>query len=488
MITLLVALPIIATLFADRTPENTRCRFNFSADIEKRRNGEFGFDQLTPQLLKKTKSLNNNSSLAPIEDVYTPIEGIGKHKYYVPWISLRKGQTVTLNVEVAIIKGDKLGTIITKGDQNNLFKITFLDKDDNPSENINTSRKLSIYYRPESSDTTTQNTQLQFSVDNHPTGAINIFHPPPKQVFLKWYAVGRDDREIENIRREVNKKSLQRDLKRAFNPALIDINIITPQAQRLTIGLNERNRFYEELRKACLQHIQENELRGKERRYLTLDTLAREITPLFFSRIIKPQNAKRKEKLLEVCKKSNIDQPERRFNQMANLEKINSCFEETTMSPTKVKTPKRKELIKRVHISSMQVAQKKEPKKKIKLFISYLSSYETQGMDTNINPGGAINGQNTAFIFWGTKAEIDKLNSTYGSALTYDSQTIIPHEIMHTLGLDHTFKKTPAPEVVFKKGETDNYMDYQNAVEHTYKWQWEKMRSSQFVLIYEKIK
>ena len=50
------------------------------------------------------------------------------------------------------------------------------------------------------------------------------------------------------------------------------------------------------------------------------------------------------------------------------------------------------------------------------------------------------------------------------------SENII-HEVMHSLGLEHTFET----EHKFKDGRTDNYMDYDNTKKHTYKWQWEKL-------------
>ena len=50
----------------------------------------------------------------------------------------------------------------------------------------------------------------------------------------------------------------------------------------------------------------------------------------------------------------------------------------------------------------------------------------------------------------------------------------IPHEVMHGLGLEHTFeeKEHPNKEHIFRKGSTENYMDYNNTKETTFKWQW----------------
>ena len=61
----------------------------------------------------------------------------------------------------------------------------------------------------------------------------------------------------------------------------------------------------------------------------------------------------------------------------------------------------------------------------------------------------------------------------------------IPHEIMHALGLEHTFeeKDHPNKEHIFRKRRTKNYMDYDNTKETTFKWQWEKMRTSKWIIV-----
>ena len=65
----------------------------------------------------------------------------------------------------------------------------------------------------------------------------------------------------------------------------------------------------------------------------------------------------------------------------------------------------------------------------------------------------------------------------------------IPHEILHALELKHTFD--PKSTYTFKKGATQNYMDYKDpqksislyATEkhYTYEWQWELARASKLI-------
>ena len=61
----------------------------------------------------------------------------------------------------------------------------------------------------------------------------------------------------------------------------------------------------------------------------------------------------------------------------------------------------------------------------------------------------------------------------------------IPHELMHALGLEHTFeeKNHPNKEHIFSKGNTKNYMDYNNTKKTTFKWQWDILRSSKYLKI-----
>ena len=55
----------------------------------------------------------------------------------------------------------------------------------------------------------------------------------------------------------------------------------------------------------------------------------------------------------------------------------------------------------------------------------------------------------------------------------------IPHEIMHCLGLEHTFFEKN--EIKYNKSSTKNFMDYDNSKKITFKWQWDIMRKSSFL-------
>jgi Metallo-peptidase family M12B Reprolysin-like len=49
----------------------------------------------------------------------------------------------------------------------------------------------------------------------------------------------------------------------------------------------------------------------------------------------------------------------------------------------------------------------------------------------------------------------------------------VAHEIMHALGLEHTFVETGIIKThTFEAGKTKNYMDYNNTKVTTFFWQW----------------
>lgn len=45
------------------------------------------------------------------------------------------------------------------------------------------------------------------------------------------------------------------------------------------------------------------------------------------------------------------------------------------------------------------------------------------------------------------------------------------HEVLHSIGLDHTFEKN-SDDFIYKGEQTDNVMDYQNNGVALYQWQW----------------
>ena len=463
---------------AEFVTEISKCRFNFEADANDRKNGVYGFDKLTKKILKNSRPLDKEKGKGKLEQVYTPIETIGDELYYVPWLSIRKDQTVTLSLEIKVIEGDKLGTIITTGNEDKNFNIRFLNASNNETDDIEDAEKLELTCNKVSDD----ETKLRFRVDGLDAGGLNVFHPEPKQVNLKWYMVGRNEQEIEAIDNLISKNDLTDYCYRAFNPSLIDINILFEKAKVLNIGQEERDNFYNQLKKLTDKHIEDNDLKGDKKKIFQLKKKDED----FFTEIRKVKKEHIKNELLELCKNNGIEDANLKMSKGYVIERLFEYFEYTgNERPLKVNEKMKGRLVGNVHGVRPDAA---PPDGSIYLYLSYISSYtKMEGQDQNgleINPGASFTGNEVAFMFCGTTEEIPALCTELEieESPKFELETDIPHEIMHSLGLEHTFSKEHFIEVRFDREETDNYMDYQNEKIHTCKWQWERMRDSQYCL------
>jgi len=65
------------------------------------------------------------------------------------------------------------------------------------------------------------------------------------------------------------------------------------------------------------------------------------------------------------------------------------------------------------------------------------------------------------------------MNSNYATAFKSRTSATLVHELMHCLGLKHTF--VSASKFMFDKGSTENIMDYSPVCYTTWKWQWDIM-------------
>ena len=65
----------------------------------------------------------------------------------------------------------------------------------------------------------------------------------------------------------------------------------------------------------------------------------------------------------------------------------------------------------------------------------------------------------------------------------FPAENII-HEVMHALGLSHSFTEegndSSNKKHTFKQGRTTNYMDYNNPKKYIWKWQWELFHQSKY--------
>ena len=150
---------------------------------------------------------------------------------------------------------------------------------------------------------------------------------------------------------------------------------------------------------------------------------------------------------------------------------IRACF--NIKNGIEIKNPtddKREELIK--NLNQLFILSKIENKiETINEIILFLTNFQCTGdksaKEVPDSNNGFTYGKSVIMMFLGNENKKPKVE--------------IPHEIMHALGLEHTFD--PKETYLFTKGATKNYMDYDNKKKYTFKWQWVKMRESKWITL-----
>ena len=181
------------------------------------KNGKFGFDDYKSEL----KKYYTGKSYASFENEYKPIQVYGE-KYFPSWLSIRKGQTITLEITESKRKNYPL-----------FNEIKFADTPDFTFEpaDLKNAKQVKITCNNEGNTA-----QLKVEGDGVVAGALNVFYPKPREVKLHWVVVNYNKGDISTIKQTVNDSdTLKTYLKKAFNPTLIDINIVNENEEILDI-------------------------------------------------------------------------------------------------------------------------------------------------------------------------------------------------------------------------------------------------------------
>jgi hypothetical protein len=346
---------------------------SFDASASDVKNGIFGFD-------KFNNSFKNTcvSGLNKLEEEYKPLE-IYDTKYYPVWVSMRKGQTITLELDV-----------LDKKNYKSYQDIKFETNPDFTFEpaNLKDAKEVKITCNNSGSQT-----QIKIEGDGEVVGAINVFYPEPKQVDVRWVVVNFNKGDKEKVLSTVpNKSILENYFKTAFNPTLIDIKIVNENAENLDITLPTTN----PLEGAFIDRMKTN---------------------------------------LEVGKNNIVKQDDKsKIDLMTSLNTLH------------------------------QQRQKRLQSDEITLYLTNLKSGSSKESLTD---------SDQTIVSYNNGATIGKLSLMYlGNDIQLMKPSVeIPHEIMHALGLQHTFKK--GEKHIFEVGKTDNYMDYNNNKINTFTWQWQ---------------
>ncbi len=201
---------------------------SFKANSSDVKNGKFGFDKFDPDF----KKIYTGTDFLQLENEYNPIKVYGE-KYFPAWVGIRKGQTITLDLEKI-----KLGDIKTLN--YDLFKeIKFSANSDFTFEPANLKDAKEVHITCNNSGS---QTQIKVEGDGEVVGAINFFYPEPKEVNVRWVVVDFNKGDKEKVKVIINtNETLEKYFKTAFNPALIDIKIVNPISEILDVTLPVTN-------------------------------------------------------------------------------------------------------------------------------------------------------------------------------------------------------------------------------------------------------
>jgi hypothetical protein len=232
-------------------------------------------------------------------------------------------------------------------------------------------------------------------------GAINFFYPEPKTVDLRWVVVNfnpGDQIKIEGNNFKTN-QVLNQYFKKAFNPSLVDINIVNDEAEILDL-------------------------------------------------------TKRVTDIAEI-------------NYVA---KIKTHLQEGTTDQAKSSEEERKALMGQLDALHKMRNDGRAGLTEVTLLLTNLKCQipVADSEDTGSNNGITI--KNVSLMFFGNRDKFPEKE--------------IPHEIMHGIGLQHTFKEkndTPASKKhTYQKKGTPNVMDYEGDQNRTYYWQWQEIYNSNY--------
>ncbi len=209
---------------------NKKCSIRFEADKSDIINGIFGFDEIpyndkSPE--KRTKKLSEIcfSDIHKLKDEYIPITVEGK-EYLAPWISIRKDQTITLDVILKIKKEEEYQSIVFEEHPD--FTIIPIDKKGTKVD-LKKAKKIKITCN----NTNQKTVQIKIIADEKEAGAINFWYPKPKTIDLKWYFIELtgNDKDNDDLKHKIDRSKLEALLKKGLNPALIDVNILNKNAE-----------------------------------------------------------------------------------------------------------------------------------------------------------------------------------------------------------------------------------------------------------------
>jgi Hemolysin coregulated protein Hcp (TssD) len=360
--------PVVKLEPYEKEDKEKKMTLTFNADSDDIKKNKFGFDKFD----KNLKAVYTGTTFSKFENEYNPLQVFGD-KYYPIWVSMRKGQTITLKIETSKKKNPQL-----------FEEIKFVDHPDFTFEpaNLKGVGKVNI-----TCNNTGSQTQIKVEGDGEVVGAVNFFYPEPKTVSLDWRfveLVGGKYNDYDKLIEKIKATGLIPMIEKYFKPLLIDIAFKNLTAN--TANLTSQNNDF----------IKHNILIEKDGK-------------IFINR------------KFETFFTDTIQKADAPSNDALTLYFVNRrCMSETEIQ---------------------------------KLIDNPEDGYELVGGFSAVGTG----------IAYGVLDDYEKIMD----------ENII-HELLHSLGLHHTFKDG---KHLFEKTKTKNYMDYKNTKETIWAWQWQEVHN-----------
>ena len=380
-----------------KTPQpSTDCTVTFK--LGKNENNNFGFDSY--EVSKK-----GCKDKEKLKKAYKKLEPF-REEYLMPWISLGKGETIFLKQK---IKGKYKE--ITFNDPQGYF--TF-----EPATITPKTEQVKITCN----DTITEKEyKVEVLADGKVAGGLMFVENSVKKLKfpVNWYNVVVNPTDLKNIKDLIGKQDLKKFCKKAFTPALIEVefNEITTEVDISKL----KNNLYNDI--ISIKDNSSFALRSLSLAYLLHYAVARNPYQIsLYTTYIKNENTGK-------------DEYHNGFTWHSKDMKYPSPEAEKLFIDKKV--------IPSLSLSKEAIEKNVQVNDKEEVCVMFLANDPSK----------------------------------------IDPEVEIPHELMHALGLEHTFKedKHPDKEYTFWKDMTKNYMDYNNKKEVTFKWQWDILRKSPYL-------
>ncbi len=351
-----------------------KCIIEFSVKNKVINDGTFGFDTIPSNY-----NTICESNIQDLENEYNPFE-VESEQYFPPWVSIRVGQTIILQLNKTFNKKDEYQSVAFE--EHNDFSYRYMKGSTEVTDMIEAKE---VHITCSANNESPDGTLIKVKADGADAGGINIWYPTPKTIDLQWHFVEitGNDKDRSALEDKLKIRHLLSLLEKGLKPSLIDINVTNNVATIVDITAeNERLKRERVIKKSDNHHYIEREMKQD-----------------FVATIRQNHNAP---------------------NNIVTLYLVNrSCLITGAMGE--------------------------------------------EGGRYQVVAGFSPTGTGIAY---GILDGEQKLR-----------HTAIMHEVMHALGLRHTFSRQAVHTFADKK--TKNYMDYHETKKYTWKWQWAKLHTYQ---------